>query len=257
MIRLSVLSNSHCCKTMLHRSPFFRRKSTWLLSSLCIYLSHECIQYLRISIWGHFFTKKSRNGLLMWKWHMLMRTSGNVSSSAEILAKSLSTIIQHVKQVSYLLDKTLKHFAINFISSIRNEHMRPLNYVYFNFFLEMPHPVNFKGRRFIQENIDTNNKPAWLGWFSVKKLGNKPVFCREQRDWNINVRSAFYVTAVRRLLLFARRTLGIIDHNRLCKWWTIATHDFTAHHCALSQNRRILGCLTCNHLFIQTSWVLQ
>ena len=94
---------------------------------------------------------------------MLMRTYGNISSSAEILAKSLSTIIQHVKQVSYLLDKALKHFAINFISSIRNEHMRPLNYVYFNFFLEMPHTVNFKGRRFIQENIDTNNKPAWLG----------------------------------------------------------------------------------------------
>jgi len=63
-----------------------------------------------------------------------MRTSGNISSSAEILAKSLSTIIQHVKQVSYLLDKALKHFAINFISSIRNEHMQPLNYVYFNFF---------------------------------------------------------------------------------------------------------------------------
>ena len=63
---------------------------------------------LRINIWGHFFTKKSRNSLVNVKvtyvdeniWHY---------SSVEIFIK------QHVKQVSYLLDKAFKHFAINFI----------------------------------------------------------------------------------------------------------------------------------------------
>jgi len=63
---------------------------------------------LRINIWGHFFTKKSQNSLVNVKvtyvdeniWHY---------SSAEIFIK------QHVKQVSYLLDKAFKHFAINFI----------------------------------------------------------------------------------------------------------------------------------------------
>ena len=59
--------------------------------------------------------RNCKTAWLMWKWHMLMRTSGNINSSAEIFAKSLSTIKQHVKQVTYLLAKAVNHFAINFI----------------------------------------------------------------------------------------------------------------------------------------------
>jgi len=58
-----------------------------------------------------------------------MGTSGNINSSAEISAKSLSTVKQHVKPVSYLLDKAVRHFAINSVSSFFSQmHARRVNH---------------------------------------------------------------------------------------------------------------------------------